>query len=283
MVWDSAGATLQIKGAITVTGGDAATQTYASGTAYTQATTAQQNAAADATSKANAAQSAAQSAAIAQASAYVTSLANGGWTAGNGTFITSTSISSPTIAGNAGYISGLFKVGSGGITLDGVNKRIYIGNGNFGNVDTGFYADNGGNFSLGNQLTFTGGNLAIAGAASIGGTTATTIANGAAAGASALQSGANITSLTNNAGYQDNNSAKTAGSVGGWTIAASSISANSGQTVLSNDGTIRLKDVNNVTKVSLNYDTTNATDPLNATAGTIPVRSISVTFTPGLN
>ena len=39
---------LTINGIINVTGGDAATQTYASGTAYTQATTAQSNASASA-------------------------------------------------------------------------------------------------------------------------------------------------------------------------------------------------------------------------------------------
>jgi len=224
-------------------------------------------AAGDATTKANAAQTAAQNA----ASSYVTSLANGGWTAGDGTFITSTSISSPTIAGNAGYISGLFKVGSGGITLDGTNKKIYIGTGTFNNSNTAFYVDNNSNFSLGNKLTWNGTSLTIDGTANIGGSTASTVAAGAAAGAAALQPGANISSLTNNSGFQTNSDAKTAGSVGGWTISSTSITANSGRTVLSNDGTIRLKDGNGVSKVLLDYGTTSTADPENASGGTFTI------------
>ena len=301
--WD--GTTLGITGNITVTGGNAATSTdvstaqstaistassdattkaanaqstaisTASGDATTKAANAQAAAiaaaASDATTKAAAAQAAAQAAAIAQASAYVTSLANGGWTAGNGTFITSTSISSPTIAGNAGFISGLFKVGSGGITLDGVNKKIYIGTGTFNDSNTAFYVDNSSNFSLGNKLTWNGTTLTIDGTANIGGSTASTVAAGAAAGAAALQPGANISSLTNNSGFQTNGDAKTAGSVGGWTISSTTITANSGRTVLSNDGTIRLKDANGVSKVLLDYGTTSTADPENASGGTFTI------------
>ena len=297
--WD--GTTLTINGAITITGGNAATTTdvstaqstaistaagdattkaanaisTAAGDATTKANAAQAaaiaSAASDATTKANAAKAAAEAAAIAQASAYVTSLANGGWTAGDGTFITSTSISSPTIAGNAGYISGLFKVGSGGITLDGTNKRIYIGTGTFNNSNTAFYVDNNSNFSLGNKLTWNGTSLTIDGTANIGGSTASTVAAGAAAGAAALQPGANISSLTNNSGFQTNGDAKTAGSVGGWTISSTTITANSGRTVLSNDGTIRLKDANGVSKVLLDYGTTSTADPENASGGTFTI------------
>jgi hypothetical protein len=296
---------LTINGVINITGGNAATQTYASGTAFTQATTAQSNAvstaASDATTKANsartaaelfasgigtnavasgsAAATAAQTAAInqakADASASVTLLANGNWTAGSGTFITSNSISSPVIAGNAGYISSLFKVGNGGITLDGVNKKIFIGSGVFGNVNTGFYADNDGNFSLGNQLTFTGGNLAIAGAASIGGTTATTIANGAAAGAAALQPGANISSLNNNSGYQDagnvNSAAKTAGSVGGWTINSTNLTSNNNRTVLYNTGYIELKDTAGQNKITIDSSATLPSPTAGSDTGNIVV------------
>jgi hypothetical protein len=299
------GTNLTVNGTINITGGNAATQTYASGTAFTQATTAQSNAvstaASDATTKANsartaaelfasgigtnavasgsAAATAAQTAAInqakADASASVTLLANGNWTAGSGTFITSNSISSPVIAGNAGYISSLFKVGQGGITLDGGNKKIFIGTGTFGNANTGFYADNDGNFSLGNQLTFTGGNLAIAGAASIGGTTATTIANGAAAGASALQSGANITSLTNNAGYQDagnvNNAAKTAGSVGGWTINSTNLTSNNNRTILYNTGYIELKDSAGQNKITIDSSATLPSPTAGSDSGNIVI------------
>ena len=296
---------LTINGVINITGGNAATQTYASESAFTQATTAQSNAvstaASDATTKANsartaaelfasgigtnavasgsAAATAAQTAAInqakADASASITLLANGNWTAGSGTFITSNSISSPVIAGNAGYISSIFKVGSGGITLDGGNKKIFIGTGTFGNANTGFYADNDGNFSLGNQLTFTGGNLAIAGAASIGGTTATTIANGAAAGAAALQPGANISSLNNNSGYQDassvNNAAKTAGSVGGWTINSTNLTSNNSRTILYNTGYIELKDAAGQNKITIDSSATLPSPTAGSDSGNIVV------------
>ena len=172
LTWN--GTTLGITGNITITGGNAATTTdvstaqstaisTASGDATSKANTAQSTAISTAASDATSKASAAQSAAISQASTYVTQLANGGWTAGNGTFITSTSISSPTIAGNAGFISGLFKVGSGGITLDGSNKKIYIGAGNYNNADTGFYVDNDSNFSLKNKLSWNGTTLSIDG------------------------------------------------------------------------------------------------------------------------
>ena len=270
LTFDTSG-NLSVNGTINITGGNAATQTYATGIG----TSAVATAAADATSKANAAQSAAQAAAIAQASTYVTQLANGGWTAGSGTFITSTTISSPIIAANAGYISGIFKVGQNGITLDGPNTRIYIGSGTFGNANTGFYVDNGGNFSLGNQLTFTGGNLAIAGAASIGGTTATTIATGAAAGAAALQPGANISSLTNNSGFQDassvNNAAKTAGSVGGWTINSTNLTSNNGRTILYNTGYIELKDTAGQNKITIDSSATLPSPTAGSDSGNIVV------------
>jgi hypothetical protein len=44
---------------------------------------------------------------------------------------------------------------------------------------------------------------------------------------------------------------------------------------LANDGTIKLKDSYGVTKVSLNYDTTNTTDPLNSSGGSINITGIS--------
>jgi len=290
--WD--GTTLTINGAITITGGNAATTTFAnsaastaqstaistaSGDATSKANAAQAaaiaSAASDATTKANAAQSAAQAAAIAQASAYVTSLANGGWTAGNGTFITSTSISSPTIAGNAGFISGLFKVGSGGITLDGVNKKIYIGTGTFNTANTAFYVDNNSNFSLGNKLTWDGTTLTIDGAANIGGSTASVVASGAAAGAAALQPGANISSLTNNSGFQDassvNNAAKTAGSVGGWTINSTNLTSNNGRTILYNTGYIELKDTAGQNKVTIDSSATLPSPSTGAASGNIVV------------
>lgn len=213
LTWN--GSTLTINGAITVTGGNAAT-TSALNTAAANAVTSGSNAAAtaqanaistaasDATTKAAAAQtaaqlfatsaagravdsgsaaaSAAQSAAIAQAlsnaSASINLLANGNWTAGSGTFITARSISSPVIAGNAGYISGLFVVGNGGaITLDGINKKMFIGTGTYNNTNTAFYVDNDGKMSLKNKLVWDGDNLSINGSITVTGGNAATSAD----------------------------------------------------------------------------------------------------------
>jgi hypothetical protein len=126
-------------------------------------------------------------------------LANGGWTAGNGTFITSTSISSPTIAGNAGFINGLFKVGSGGITLDGTNKKIYIGAGNYNNADTGFYVDNSGNFSLKDKLIWNGTTLSINGNGTFSG--ALSAATGTFNGSIRIGSGTSVFTADTNGIY----------------------------------------------------------------------------------
>jgi hypothetical protein len=188
------GTTLSVNGTINVTGGNAATQTYAN-TIGTNAVSSGSVSAAAAqaaaelfassaagravTSGSNAA-TAAQTAAINQAktdaSASINLLANGNWTAGSGTFITANSISSPIIAGNGGYISGLFVVGNGGaITLDGTNKKMYIGSGTFGNANTSFYVDNSGQFSLKDKLTWNGTTLSISGDINVtGGNAATT-------------------------------------------------------------------------------------------------------------
>jgi len=173
---------LSVNGSITVTGGNAATdanallyasRAVASGSvsaaaAQTAAELFATSAAGRAVTSGSNAATVAQQAAINQAktdaSASVNLLANGNWTGGSGTFITSNSISSPLIAGNGGYISGLFKVGNEGITLDGINKKIYIGSGNYGQSNTAFYVDSTNRFSLGNKLTFdTSGNLTITG------------------------------------------------------------------------------------------------------------------------
>jgi hypothetical protein len=235
LLWD--GSVLSIKGAITVTGGDAATTTTVN-TAASNAVTSGSNAAAtaqanaistaasDATTKANAAQTAAQlfassaagravdsgsaaataaqTAAInqakADASASINLLANGNWTAGTGTFITARSISSPVIAGNAGYISEIFKVGPSGITLDGGNKKIFIGaNGNHNNTDTSFYVDNDGKMSLKNKFVWDGSTLSLEGAINItGGTAGSALTNLNAATSSVNTSISNINTTTSN-------------------------------------------------------------------------------------
>jgi hypothetical protein len=212
----SAASTAQ-SNAISTAAGDATTKANAAQAAAIS------TAASDATTKANSAQtaaqlfatsaagravdsgsaaaSAAQSAAInqakADASASVNLLANGNWTGGTGTFITATSISSPVIAGNGGYISGLFVVGSGGaITLDGVNKKMYIGTGTYNNTNTAFYVDNSGRMSLKDKLVWDGTTLSITGDITVSGgnaatttqvSTAQTTANNAATAASTAQ------------------------------------------------------------------------------------------------
>jgi hypothetical protein len=131
--------------------------TNASASAFTQANTAYNNAisiaSTDATNKSNAV--------FTSSAAQVKLLADGGYT---GTFISSKEIFAPVIGGTIGYFSNQFRVGDSGIVLDGVNKRIYIGSGTYGNSNTGFYVDNSGNFSLGNKLTFNGSALNVVGA-----------------------------------------------------------------------------------------------------------------------
>lgn len=118
---------------------------------------------------------------------------------GTSTFIDGTTVYAPIIAGNTGYFSNTFSVGTAGqgIKLDGVNKKIYIGAGTFGNSNTPFYVASGSTttFSLGNMLTFSGSNLFISGT---------------------------ITSY--------------AGNIGGWSIGTGSLSA--GDTVLSSSGEV---------------------------------------------
>ena len=218
LTWD--GTNLSINGSITVTGGNAATQTYANtiGTnsvlsgsvsanaAQTAAQLFATSAAGRAVESGSAAATAAQTAAInqakADASASVNLLANGNWTAGTGTFITANSISSPIIAGNGGYISTIFKVGNNGITLDGTNKKIYVGTGTYANTNTPFYFASGSTnvFSLGNKLTWDGTTLGITGNITVSGgnaatttevSTAQTTADNAATAAANAQTTAN--------------------------------------------------------------------------------------------
>ena len=80
-----------------------------------------------------------------------------------GTFINAKTIASPIIAGVDGFFQNTFKVGDEGITLDGSNKQIYIGDGNYGQGDTGFYVDFEGNFSLGDKFVWDGAVLNISG------------------------------------------------------------------------------------------------------------------------
>ena len=132
--------------------GNASTQAYASLAASSSAAIAL-------TSAANIANLTA-SAAFINAVAKTQQLADGAFP---GTFISSNFIYSPVVAGVNGYFSNTFKVGNGGITLDGTNKKIYIGTGTYSNLNTSFYVDSDYKFSLGNRLFFDGTNLTIAG------------------------------------------------------------------------------------------------------------------------
>ena len=196
--WD--GNALVISGSIQVIGGNAATKddvdnSVLSGSVSAQAaqtaaelfaSTAAAHAVTSGSESAAAAQSAATAQAINDASASINLLANGGWVGGNGTFITNKSISAPIIAGNGGYISGLFQVGENGITLDGTNSRIYVGNGTYDAANTPFYFASGSSdiFSLGDKLTWDGNDLTIDGGGSFSGTLSagTVLSNGIVSG-----------------------------------------------------------------------------------------------------
>jgi hypothetical protein len=151
--WSGTG--LEISGDLNIVAGgsgNASTQAYANNSASSSAATAL-------TSAANIANLTA-SAAFQNAVAKTQQLADGAFP---GTFISSNFIYSPVVAGVNGYFSNTFKVGNGGITLDGVNKKIFIGTGTYKNANTSFYVDNNNQFSLGDRLFFDGTNLTIAG------------------------------------------------------------------------------------------------------------------------
>ena len=83
------------------------------------------------------------------------------------------------IAGTNGYISNVFKVGNNGITLDGPNRKIYIGTGTYNNSNTPFYFASGSTnvFSLGDKLSFDGADLTVSGDITATNLTATTAGN----------------------------------------------------------------------------------------------------------
>ena len=181
---------------------------------------------------------------------------SGNLTATSATISGTITITNPSTANNGNPV-GTFSNGNaltagtiGGVSIS--SSKIYIGTGTFANTNTAFYVDNTGQFSLKDQLYWDGSILTINGAASIGGSAVSSVVSNANA---ALQPGSNVTQLTNNAGYQNNSSDKTAGTVGGWTIGSSTIASNSGQTVLNNTGLIQLKNSGGTEKIRLTYDT----------------------------
>ena len=209
LTFDTAG-NLSVNGTINVTGGNAATDANALSYAARAAASASisgssaLNAASNAASSASLSGSAATAYALSQSTyrynqstGLLQSLADGGY---SGSFIGSTTIYSPNIGGENGYISKTLKVGQNGITLDGVNKAIYVGTGTYKNANTPFYFVSGSTniFSLGDKLSWDGDTLGITGEIVItAGSTKTAIdnaasvANAATASAAAAQSTAN--------------------------------------------------------------------------------------------
>lgn len=97
-----------------------------------------------------------------RATSELQKLADGNY---SGSFIGQTTIYSPSIGGQNGYISQVFRVGQNGITLDGTNKAIYVGSGVYNNSNTPFYFASGSTdvFSLGDKLSFNGSDLNVSG------------------------------------------------------------------------------------------------------------------------
>lgn len=148
LTFDTSG-NLSVNGSITVTGGNAATNSNLSSSLSNTSL-----------SSSRAADSA--SAAYSNAISQLQLLADGGY---SGSFIGSTTIYSPNIGGQNGYISNILRVGQNGITLDGSSKKIYVGTGTYGNSNTPFYFASGSTniFSLGDKLTFDGSALSLTG------------------------------------------------------------------------------------------------------------------------
>jgi hypothetical protein len=191
--WD--GTNLNINGTINVVGGNAATQSFATGTATTAAALA-------------------SSTAYLNAKAVADSVAAG--TYSGGSFISNTTVFAPIVAGAGGYFSETFKVGNNGITMDGIAKAIYIGGGHYSNTDTGFYVDSTGQFSLKDKLKWDGSNLTVIGTIKV-------------------SDGTEITSTTigkANSSLQNNDTGKnlglSGGTVGGVTISPNSLTLGTG-------------------------------------------------------
>jgi hypothetical protein len=140
----------------------------------------------------------------------VQQLANGQF---SGSFIGDTVIYSPTLGGQQGYISDLFKVGTTpSIYLDARQnpRKIFIGgvsdSGSYNNSNTSVYMDSTGKFSLGNQFSWNGSALTVNGTINVTGGNAATDANAllysarAAASASISASAAQTNAISTAAG-----------------------------------------------------------------------------------
>ena len=163
-------------------------------------------------------------------------------------------------------IEAAITIGSGGIAM---SSGGYVRGGQSDyNTGTGFFLGYSGGykFSIGDgstkSITWDGSNLTIGGDVTITGT---------------LKVGSNISSLTNDSGFQNNGSAKTGGSVGGWSIGSAYIASNNGATILYADGNLTLSSGGTekikITKDSLTKNSTSATISIPGTSdgsGTTP-------------
>ena len=207
-------------GGYTTLSGSVNTAQLTANTGVSNASTAQTTAnnAATAASNAQTAANSAQSSAT-TAINNLQAVVNGNSTL-TGTFINDSFIYSPAIAGNAGYFDEIFRVGPNGITLDGTNKSIYVGSGNYNNANTPFYFKSGSVnvFSLGNKLSFNGSDLTVSGSIN----------------ATAGNFSGNITSTATISG----------GTISGGTLNGGSINIGSGKFIVSTDGTMNCTGAN---------------------------------------
>lgn len=99
--------------------------------------------------------------------------------------------------GTSLIVQGSIQAGSvGGVTIE--STKLYIGTGTYNNSNTPFYVDSSGQFSLKDKLVWDGSSLTISGDVTIGGSSGTTIAAGAANGATALQPGEAASDVNSN-------------------------------------------------------------------------------------
>ena len=259
-------------GGYTTLSGSVNTAQLTANTGVSNASTAQTTA----NNAATAASNAATAASNAQSSATTAinnlqAVVNGNSTL-TGTFINDSFIYSPAIAGDAGYFNEIFRVGPNGITLDGTNKSIYVGSGNYNNANTPFYFKSGSVnvFSLGNKLSFNGSDLTVSGSINAtagnfsGNITSTatitggTISGGTISGGS-ITIGSNFSvdtsgnMVANNASMTGTVTANT-GRIGGWTISGTALegSGSAGKIILDPSiPSMRFNNANGATKLTI--------------------------------
>jgi hypothetical protein len=125
----------------------------------------------------------------------------------------------------------------------GVGAYVSSSNNNLRISSSGFDLNSIGNVGTLNiangKLTFNGSTLSIDGTVNIGSTAASTIESNAN---SALQSGDNVSDLSNDSGYQNasdvNTADKTDGTVAGWSIDSDEIKSNNNRIILHRDNSL---------------------------------------------